>query len=142
MNVEAILRSKGRSVATIRPDATVAAAVRELKTRGIGALLVSEDGKQVAGILSERDVVHALAEQGAGLLATTVDRLMTRKVITCLPEDTVSDLMGRMTQHRFRHLPVVKDGALLGIVSIGDLVKNRIEEVEFEADSLRSFIAS
>jgi CBS domain-containing protein len=142
MNVEAILRSKCRSVATIRPDATVAAAVRELKTRGIGALLVSEDGKQVAGILSERDVVHALAEQGAGLLATTVDRLMTRKVITCLPEDTVSDLMGRMTQHRFRHLPVVKDGALLGIVSIGDLVKNRIEEVEFEADSLRSFIAS
>jgi CBS domain-containing protein len=142
MNVEAILRSKGRSVATIRPDATVAAAVRELKTRGIGALLVSEDGKQVAGILSERDIVHALAEQGAGLLATTVDRLMTRKVITCLPEDTVSDLMGRMTQHRFRHLPVVKDGALLGIVSIGDLVKNRIEEVEFEADSLRSFIAS
>ena len=142
MNVEAILRSKGRSVATIRPDATVAAAVRELKTRGIGALLVSEDGKQVAGILSERDIVHALAEQGAGLLATTVDRLMTRKVITCLPEDTVSDLMGRMTQHRFRHLPVVKDGALLGIVSIGDLVKNRIEEVEFEANSLRSFIAS
>jgi CBS domain-containing protein len=142
MNVEAILRAKGRSVATIRPDATVAAAVRELKTRGIGALLVSEDGKQVAGILSERDIVHALAEQGAGLLATTVDRLMTRKVITCLPEDTVSDLMGRMTQHRFRHLPVVKDGALLGIVSIGDLVKNRIEEVEFEADSLRSFIAS
>jgi CBS domain-containing protein len=142
MNVEAILRAKGRSVATIRPDATVAAAVRELKTRGIGALLVSEDGKQLVGILSERDIVHALAEQGAGLLATTVDRLMTRKVITCLPEDTVSDLMGRMTQHRFRHLPVVKDGVLLGIVSIGDLVKNRIEEVEFEADSLRSFIAS
>jgi CBS domain-containing protein len=142
MNVEAILRAKGRSVATIRPDATVAAAVRELKTRGIGALLVSEDGKQVVGILSERDIVHALAEQGAGLLTTTVDRLMTRKVITCLPEDTVSDLMGRMTQHRFRHLPVVKDGVLLGIVSIGDLVKNRIEEVEFEADSLRSFIAS
>jgi CBS domain-containing protein len=142
MNVEAILRAKGRSVATIRPDATVAAAVRELKTRGIGALLVSEDGKQLVGILSERDIVHALAEQGAGLLTTTVDRLMTRKVITCLPEDTVSDLMGRMTQHRFRHLPVVKDGVLLGIVSIGDLVKNRIEEVEFEADSLRSFIAS
>ena len=142
MNVEAILRSKGRSVATIRPDATIAAAVHELKKRGIGALLVSEDGKAVAGILSERDIVHALAEQGAGLLGMTVERLMTRKVITCLPEDTVSDLMGRMTQHRFRHLPVVRDGALLGIISIGDLVKNRIEEVEFEANSLRSFIAS
>ncbi len=142
MNVEAILRAKGSNVATIRPDATVAAAVRELKTRGIGALLVSEDGRRVAGILSERDIVHALAEQGAALLAMPVDQLMTRKVVTCVPEDTVSDLMARMTQHRFRHLPVVKDGILIGIVSIGDLVKNRIEEVEFEADSLRSFIAS
>jgi CBS domain-containing protein len=142
MNVEAILRSKGSDVATIRPDATIAAAVRELKTRGIGALLVSPDGKHVAGILSERDIVHALAEQGAELLATTVDRLMTRKVITCVPEDTVGELMARMTQHRFRHLPVVRDGVLIGIVSIGDLVKNRIEEVEFEANSLRSFIAS
>jgi len=142
MNVEAILRAKGSNVATIRPDATVGAAVRELKTRGIGALLVSEDGRRVAGILSERDIVHALAEQGAALLTMPVDRLMTRKVITCVPEDTVSELMARMTQHRFRHLPVVKDGILIGIVSIGDLVKNRIEEVEFEADSLRSFIAS
>jgi CBS domain-containing protein len=142
MNVEAILRAKGSNVATIRPDATVGAAVRELKTRGIGALLVSEDGRRVAGILSERDIVHALAEQGAALLAMPVDQLMTRKVVTCVPEDTVSDLMARMTQHRFRHLPVVKDGILIGIVSIGDLVKNRIEEVEFEADSLRSFIAS
>ena len=142
MNVEAILRAKGSNVATIRPDATVGAAVRELKTHGIGALLVSEDGRRVAGILSERDIVHALAEQGAALLAMPVDQLMTRKVVTCVPEDTVSDLMARMTQHRFRHLPVVKDGILIGIVSIGDLVKNRIEEVEFEADSLRSFIAS
>ncbi len=142
MNVEAILRAKGSNVATISPDATVAAAVRELKTRGIGALLVGEDGRRVAGILSERDIVHALAEQGAALLTLTVDRLMTRKVVTCVPEDTVSELMARMTQHRFRHLPVVKDGVLIGIVSIGDLVKNRIEEVEFEANSLRSFIAS
>jgi CBS domain-containing protein len=142
MNVEAILRAKGSNVATIRPDATVAAAVRELKTRGIGALLVSEDGRRVAGILSERDIVHALAERGAALLTMPVERLMTRKVVTCVPEDTVSELMARMTQHRFRHLPIVKDGTLIGIVSIGDLVKNRIEEVEFEADSLRSFIAS
>jgi CBS domain-containing protein len=142
MNVEAILRSKGSGIATIRPDATIAAAVHELKKRGIGALLVSADGKRLAGILSERDIVHALAEQGAALLAMTVDGLMTRKVITCVPEDTVSELMARMTQHRFRHLPVVRDGILIGIVSIGDLVKNRIEEVEFEANSLRSFIAS
>jgi CBS domain-containing protein len=142
MNVEAILRSKGSGIATIRPDATIAAAVHELKKRSIGALLVSTDGQRLAGILSERDIVHALAEQGAALLTMTVDALMTRKVITCVPEDTVSELMARMTQHRFRHLPVVRDGILIGIVSIGDLVKNRIEEVEFEADSLRSFIAS
>jgi CBS domain-containing protein len=140
MNVEAILRTKGRSVATIEPGLTVAQAVRELKTRGIGAIVVSDDGSSVAGILSERDIVHALAEHGADLLAMRVDQLMTRRVTTCAPEDSVGDLMALMTQRRFRHLPVVKDGALIGIVSIGDLVKNRIEEVEFEADSLRSFI--
>ena len=140
MNVEAILRAKGRSVATIEPGVTVAQAVRELKTRGIGAIVVSDDGRSVAGILSERDVVHALAEHGAALLAMRVDALMTKRVTTCTPEDSVGDLMALMTQRRFRHLPVVKDGALIGIVSIGDLVKNRIEEVEFEADSLRSFI--
>ena len=141
MNVEAILRSKGRSVATIPSNATVGTAVHELKTRGIGALVVNDDGNAVAGILSERDVVHALAEHGAALLTMKVDQLMTRRVVTCRPEDTVAELMARMTERRFRHLPVLKDGALVGIVSIGDLVKNRIEEVEFEADSLRSFIA-
>jgi CBS domain-containing protein len=141
MNVDAILRAKGNSVATIPPDATVARAVHELRTRGIGALVVSEDGRRVAGILSERDIVHALAEHGAALLAMKVDTLMTRRVVTCTPEDTVSDLMARMTERRFRHLPVMRDGALIGIVSIGDLVKNRIDEVQFEADSLRSFIA-
>jgi CBS domain-containing protein len=141
MNVDAILRSKGNSVATITPDATVARAVRELKTRGIGALVVSQDGTSVAGILSERDIVHALAEQGAALLDMKVDTLMTRRVVTCAPEDTVSELMARMTERRFRHLPVLRDGILIGIVSIGDLVKNRIDEVQFEADSLRSFIA-
>lgn len=141
MNVEAILRSKGSGVATVPPGTTIAAAIRELRARGIGALVVSEDGRSVAGILSERDIVHALAEHGAELLKLTVDRLMTRRVVTCRPEDTVSELMARMTERRFRHLPVLKDGALCGIVSIGDLVKNRIEEVEFEADSLRHFIA-
>lgn len=141
MNVEAILRSKGSGVATVPPGTTIAAAIRELRARGIGALVVSEDGRSVSGILSERDIVHALAEHGAELLKLTVDRLMTRRVVTCRPEDTVSELMARMTERRFRHLPVLKDGALCGIVSIGDLVKNRIEEVEFEADSLRHFIA-
>jgi CBS domain-containing protein len=142
MNVEAILRTKGRSVATIDANATIKEAVRDLKSHGIGALVVRAADKPVAGILSERDVIHALAEHGAALLTMRVDQLMTRRVVTCGPEDTVSELMARMTEHRFRHLPVLKDGALIGIVSIGDLVKNRIEEVEFEADSLRSFIVS
>jgi CBS domain-containing protein len=140
MNVEAILRSKGKSVATIRPEANIGEAVGELKRRGIGALVVSGDGSRVDGILSERDIVHALADQGAGLLTRPVSELMTRRVITCVPEDSVGDLMARMTERRFRHLPVVKDGRLCGIVSIGDLVKIRLEEVEFEASSLRSFI--
>ncbi|MDB5408071.1 MAG: putative signal transduction protein with domain [Rhodospirillales bacterium] len=142
MNVEAILRTKGRAVATIRSDATVADCVRELKNRGIGALIVSSDGKHVDGIISERDVVHALADRGGALLTLKIDALMTRKVQTCTPEDTVSDLMERMTARRIRHLPVLQDGVLCGLVSIGDLVKNRIEEVVSEADSLRTFIAS
>ena len=142
MNVEAILRSKGRSVATIRPDATIGEAVQMLRQRGIGALVVSADGLAVDGIVSERDIVHALAEAGAGLLGERVDELMTRRVITCTPDDTVSELMGRMTERRIRHLPVLLDGRLCGLVSIGDLVKSRLEEVEFEADSLRSFITS
>ena len=142
MNVEAILRSKGRSVATIRPDATIGEAVQMLRQRGIGALVVSTDGLAVDGIVSERDIVHALAEAGGALLGERVDELMTRRVITCTPDDTVSELMGRMTERRIRHLPVLLDGRLCGLVSIGDLVKNRLEEVEFEADSLRSFITS
>jgi CBS domain-containing protein len=142
MNVETILRTKGRDVATIRADATIADCVRELKSRDIGALVVSSNGRHVDGIISERDVVHALADHGGALLTHTIDTLMIRKVQTCTPEDTVGDLMERMTERRIRHLPVIKDGVLCGLVSIGDLVKNRIEEVVSEADSLRTFIAS
>jgi CBS domain-containing protein len=142
MNVETILRTKGRAVATIRPDATVAECVGELKSRGIGALVVSSDGDHVDGIISERDIVHALVNHGGALLTLRTDALMTRRVLTCTPDDTVGDLMERMTERRIRHLPVVKDGILCGVVSIGDLVKNRLEEVVSEADSLRTFIAS
>jgi CBS domain-containing protein len=142
MNVEAILRSKGRQVATIAPGATVAAAVRELTGRGIGALIVSSDGVEVEGIISERDIVRGLTEHGAELLSRSVAELMTRRVYNCAPEDSVADLMAQMTDRRIRHLPVVRDGRLCGIISIGDVVKNRLDEVEFEASSLRSFIAS
>lgn len=141
MNVETILRNKGDWVATIRPDATVVDAVDMLRRERIGAIVVSEDGKSVDGILSERDIVIALAEQGADLLSRTIDGIMTRDVITCEPSDTVGELMAEMTNRRIRHFPVVADGGLCGIVSIGDLVKSRLDEVEFEAKSLRSFIA-
>lgn len=142
MNVETILRNKGSWVATIRPDATIAEAVETLNRERIGAIVVSEDGESVDGILSERDIVIALADSGAELLSRGIDEIMTRKVVTCAPGDTVQELMTEMTNRRMRHLPVVSNGRLCGIVSIGDLVKNRLDEVEFEAKSLRSFIAS
>ncbi len=141
MNVETILRNKGNWVATIRPDATVAEAVDILNREHIGALVVADDGQDVEGLLSERDIVIALAEYGKDLLSCSVDEVMSRTVITCDPSDSVGELMAEMTSRRIRHFPVVAGGRLCGIVSIGDLVKNRLEEVEFEAVSLRSFIA-
>lgn len=141
MNVETILRNKGNRVATIRPEATVADAVKQLNQERIGALVVSENGHGVDGILSERDIVMALGDHGAELLSRPVSAIMTRNVITCAPGDTVAELMAEMTSRRIRHFPVISDGRLCGIVSIGDLVKSRLDEVEFEANSMRSFIA-
>ena len=141
MDVETILRNKGRAVATIRPDDTVGAAVEALVSGNIGALVASEDGEHVDGIISERDIVHALARHGTALLAVTVAEVMTRSVVTCDPTESVGELMAEMTNRRIRHLPVVRDGRLCGIVSIGDVVKNRLDEIEYEARSLRSFIA-
>jgi CBS domain-containing protein len=141
MNVETILRNKGNRVATIRPDATVGAAVNILNRERIGALVVSEDGRSVAGILSERDIVIALAEHGQDLLSYPVEEVMSRTVITCDPDDSVGELMAEMTSRRIRHFPVISRGRLCGIVSIGDLVKSRLDEIEFEASSMRSLIA-
>ncbi len=141
MNVETILRNKGNWVATIRPEATVAEAVDILARERIGALVVSDDGRAVDGVLSERDIVIALAETGDDLLSREVGEIMSRTVVTCAPADTVGELMTEMTNRRIRHFPVVADGRLTGIVSIGDLVKSRLDEIEFEANSLRSFIA-
>ena len=141
MDVETILRNKGRAVATIRPDETVGAAVEALVSGNIGALVASEDGEHVDGIVSERDIVHALARHGDALLALTVAEVMTRSVVTCDPTESVAELMAEMTNRRIRHLPVVQNGRLCGIVSIGDVVKNRLDEIEYEARSLRSFIA-
>jgi CBS domain-containing protein len=141
MNVETILRNKGNRVATIRPDALIEEAVDRLRQMGIGALIVSVDGETVDGIVSERDVVIALADVGANLLSRSVSEIMTAKVVTCEPSDSVAELMAEMTTRRIRHFPGGQDGRLCGIVSIGDLVKNRLDEIESEASSLRSFIA-
>jgi CBS domain-containing protein len=142
MNVEAILKSKGREVATIAPAAKVGEAVALLRRKGIGALVVSADGKTIAGILSERDIVQGLSDHGAQLLDLPVSRLMTHPVVTCKLSDDIATLMSQMTERRIRHLPVMEDGKLVGIVSIGDVVKNRVDEVESEASSLRQFIVS
>jgi CBS domain-containing protein len=141
MNVETILRNKGGAVATVAPHAKIAEAAAMLRREGIGALVVSRDGSAVDGIISERDIVHGLAGLGAGLLDTKVETLMTRRVFTCSPRDTIADLAAEMTQRRIRHIPVLRDGALAGIVSIGDVVKARLDEMEYETNSLRSFIA-
>ncbi|MDE1902228.1 MAG: CBS domain-containing protein [Alphaproteobacteria bacterium] len=141
MNVNDILKAKGRDVATVAPDATVTDAARLLHRRGIGALVVSADGNRLDGILSERDIVHALSAQGAAVLDRRVAELMTRRVVTCTPNDTIAELMGEMTRRRIRHLPVVDRGRLAGLVSIGDVVKSRLEEMESETTSLRQFIA-
>jgi CBS domain-containing protein len=141
-NVETILRSKGRNVVTVSPQATISAAADTLRRHGIGALVVSRDGRSVEGILSERDIVHALAEHGPAVLDFEVARLMSPRVVTGTPSDTVAELMALMTGRRIRHIPIVEQGALAGIVSIGDVVKNRLDEVESEASSMREFIAS
>ena len=141
MNVETILRSKGGAVATIAPQATIRDAAALLRRERIGALVVSNGGNKVEGILSERDIVHGLADRGAALLDMAVDALMTRRVFTCTPRDSVGDLMAMMTQRRIRHIPVLTDGMLVGIISIGDVVKHRLDEMEYETSSLRSFIA-
>ncbi len=141
MNVEAILRDKGRAVVTIRPGESIATASAILRDRNVGALVVSGDGETVDGIISERDIVQGLADHGSALLSLHVAAAMSNPVITCDPADTVADLMAEMTSHRIRHLPVVRNGRLVGIVSIGDLVKNRLDEIEQESRSLRSFIA-
>lgn len=140
MKVEVILRTKGRDIVTMPRTASIAEAARLLKHKKIGAVVISDDRKTVLGILSERDIVHALVDNAAAALTMRVSQLMTRDVVTCAPEDSIAELMARMTERRIRHLPVIKDGVLDGMVSIGDVVKSRLEEVESEASAMREFI--
>ena len=139
MLVAEILKSKGDAVFTISPDETVAGAAAQLVERQVGALIVCE-GDRVAGVLSERDVVRALARDGAAALKQPVRDHMTADVIFAEPGEGVSALMGRMTDRRIRHLPVLKDERLCGVVSIGDVVKCQIDDVTREAESLKSYI--
>jgi CBS domain-containing protein len=140
MTVKAILSRKGNNVITIEPTVTLSAAVNILAEHRIGAVVVAGADKQVAGILSERDIVRALAQRGPGVLEEAVGQVMTRKVVTCTESDTMAALMERMTQGKFRHLPVVERGKLVGLVSIGDVVKHRLGEMEHESNALREYI--
>ena len=141
MLVSQILRTKGDSVFTIGPDERLATAAELLHARYVGALVVM-DAERVVGILSERDVVRALAEDGSGAMDRPVSDYMTANVLFAEPGDTVDGLLARMTDRRIRHLPVCKAERLVGIVSIGDLVKSKISEVEAEADGLKAYIAA
>ena len=140
MTVKAILSAKGSGVDTIEPNTNLAAAAKRLAERRIGALVVTGADRRIVGILSERDIVQELAVRGAAALDMSLTDVMTRKVMTCGPTDTVSSLMERMTQGKFRHLPVVEQGRLVGIVSIGDVVKHRLEQMEREQSALRDYI--
>ncbi len=141
MNVETILAGKGRDVLTIAPDAVIADAVKLLETHGVGAAVVSADGKTVNGILSERDIIRGLAKHGNALLDRRVDELMTRDVETCGGRDTDQEILALMTERRFRHVPVVENGVLIGIVSIGDVVKSRLDGIASEAEAMRDYIS-
>jgi CBS domain-containing protein len=137
MRVSDILHGKGAEVETIRPDAKVLVAVHRMRMQNVGALVVSRDGSKVEGLLSERDVVRGLTRHGAGLLEMGVVAVMSRNVPTCSPEDPLSSVMAQMTRSRNRHVPVVDDGRLCGIVSVGDVVKHRLEELELETSVMR-----
>jgi CBS domain-containing protein len=140
LNVTTILRQKGRAVTTAHPDTTLLDVANKLAAKRIGAIVVVGAGGEILGIVSERDVIRALATSGASCLTEPVSQTMTRQVVTCLETDTLDELMAMMTARRFRHLPVVTDGALVGIVSIGDVVKHHVAEVEMEATAMRDYI--
>lgn len=142
MNVAAILKGKGKAVATARPDALLNVIAEKMSAKRIGAIVVVGASGSVAGIISERDIIRAIAESGPDCLTRPVSDYMTRQVETCTEGDTLDQLMATMTAGRFRHIPVVEDGALVGIVSIGDVVKHHIAEVEMEASAMRTYLVA
>jgi len=139
MTVRAILDSKGHQIESVEPDAKLSAAIKVLSERKIGAVLVMSKGR-IDGILSERDIVRVLGERGAQVLDEPVSAVMTRKVVSCTQSDTVAAIMEMMTLGKFRHLPVIEEGIVVGLISIGDIVKWRVKEYEMEQEALREYI--
>lgn len=143
MNVKAVLAQKGDRVHRVRPESALLTAAHDLKRLGIGALVVCGESGQVHGILTEKDVVHAVATHAGDLRGVRVADVMTRRVVTCNSTDDVSEVMARMTHHRTRHVPVMDHGELVGIISIGDVVKSRLESMEMNTNILReAYLAS
>ncbi len=142
MNVTAILKQKGRGVFTTTPDTTLLEITKLLGTHGVGCIVVIGSDGKVVGIVSERDIVREISRAGSNVLKEPVERCMTKSVVTCREADTIDRLMAQMTAHRFRHMPVVERGRLIGLVSIGDVVRMRIAEAEMEAAAMREYIAT
>jgi CBS domain-containing protein len=142
MIVASLLNTKGRDVFSITPDASVTDAARYLRDKSIGAALVLDQSGAAAGVFSERDLVNAIADQGNTALSLKVGDLMSRDVVSCTPTDPIPAVMATMTERRVRHLPVMDAGKVVGVVSIGDVVKSRIAEAETEAEALKAYIAS
>ncbi len=141
MMISEVLQRKGSAVATVPPDATIAVVADALAELGVGALVVSADGRTVEGIISERDIVRALAAHGRDTVDRSAADLMTSEVVTCSPTATIEQLMTEMTERRFRHVPVTEDGRLIGIVSIGDVVNARVRNLETETRQLTNYIS-
>lgn len=140
MHVAAVLKRKGSNVVTIHPERTISDVAHLLTANRIGAVVVAEQDRHVLGIISERDIIHGIARHGHGVLDMPVTELMTREVLTCDPRDTMARIMAVMTDRRVRHLPVCEDGRLIGMISIGDVVKQRLNEAEVEVESLRDYV--
>jgi CBS domain-containing protein len=140
MHVGAVIKRKGTNIVTVAPDQSIAEVVGLLSTNRIGAVLVVDSQGDIAGIISERDIVHGLSQHGVKVMDMKVGALMTRDVQRCDPHDTIANIMGVMTQRRIRHIPVVENGKLVGIISIGDVVKQRLDETEMEVETLREYV--
>jgi len=140
MTVEKLLKMKGTQVVTIKPTASLRDVTRELAAGNFGALVVSKDDKAVVGIISERDVIRAISEKGSDALNLKVSSVMTKEVVTCAPKDKLDDVLSVMSHRRFRHLPVVEGDVLAGVISMTDLMRKRMEDIQHEADAMRQFI--